>query len=178
MAGISSNATPQANGEDLKVEALGRPPQNNERVRVNFVGPEYFPVLKIPLLQGRLWDTAENHNGARLAVINATMARRFFPDGNALNHFIRVPDLHAQSPYFLTAPGADDWLQIVGVVADKRNDGLRKPVLPEVFLPHNIFMRMWTQILVRSDVAPLTLLHAIAAEINKIDPDQQIAGNV
>lgn len=178
MVGISSNATPPANGADLKVEAMGRPAQNNEQVRVNFVSPDYFPVLRIPLLQGRLWDKAENHNGARLVVVNETMARRFFPNDDALNHFIRIPDLKAQAPYLLAAPGADGWLQIVGVVADKRNDGLRKPILPEVFLPDNMLMRMWTQILVRSDVPPLTLLHAVATEVNKIDPDQQIAGKV
>ena len=39
-------------------------------------------------------------------------------------------------------------------------------------------MRMWTQILVRSDVPPLSLLHAIGAQVNTVDPDQQISGHV
>ena len=48
-------------------------------VRVNFISPEYFPVLRIPLAQGRVWDGAETRRGAQLAVINQTMARQYWP---------------------------------------------------------------------------------------------------
>lgn len=65
---------------------------------------------------------------------------------------------------------------MVGVIADKRNDGLRKPVLPEVFVPFTLSMQAWTQILVRSEVPPLTLLHAIGRQISLVDPDQQVDG--
>ena len=69
-------------------------------------------------------------------------------------------------------------MQIVGIVADKMNDGLRKPILPEVFVPFTIQMYMFTQILVRSEVSPLTLLHSVAAQVNSLDTDQQIGGQV
>jgi ABC-type lipoprotein release transport system permease subunit len=74
--------------------------------------------------------------------------------------------------------GSDSWLQIVGIIADKRDDGLRNPILPEAFVPFTLSMRVWTQILVRSDVPPLSLLHAIGVQVNAIDPDQQINGQV
>jgi ABC-type antimicrobial peptide transport system permease subunit len=74
--------------------------------------------------------------------------------------------------------GADSWLQIVGVIADKRDDGLRNPIVPEIFVPYTLSMRVWTQILVRSDVSPLRLLHAIGMQVNSVDPDQQINGQV
>jgi putative ABC transport system permease protein len=51
------------------------------------VSPEYFPALRIPLAQGRIWDQAENHRGALLGVVNRTFARRF-PDGDAVGHSI------------------------------------------------------------------------------------------
>src|SRR6202043_2442649 len=70
------------------------------------------------------------------------------------------------------------WLQIVGIIADKRDDGLSNPILPEIFLPYALSMRVWTQILVRSEVPPLSLLHAIGLQVNAIDPDQQISGEV
>jgi ABC-type antimicrobial peptide transport system permease subunit len=69
-------------------------------------------------------------------------------------------------------------LQIIGVVADKRNDGLSKAILPEAFIPYTLSMRMWTQILVRSETSPLSLLHSIGAQVNSVDSDQQISGNV
>jgi ABC-type antimicrobial peptide transport system permease subunit len=68
-----------------------------------------------------------------------------------------------------------EYLQIVGVIADKRDDGLRNPILPEAFIPYTLGLRMGTQILVRSQVPPLSLLHAIAEQVNSVDPDQQIS---
>ncbi len=160
------------------MEFLGKTAQDEQKVRVNFVSPTYFPVLRIPLAQGRIWDETENRNGAHLAVINQTMARRYFPSGDAIGHSLKAPEIQDQPPYNLSAPGGAGWLQIVGVVADKLDDGLRKPIQPEVFVPSTISMGMFTQILVRSEVSPLTLLHSVGAQVNSVDADQQINGQV
>jgi len=178
MAAISSNATPPSNGWQTGVEILGRPQRDGQKIRLNFVSPGYFPILRIPLKQGRIWDETENHNAAHVAVINETMARLYFPDGDALQHSLRVPDVKDEPPYVTTASGADTWLQIVGIMADKRDDGLRNPILPEAFVPYTLSMRVWTQVLVRSDVPPMSLLHAVGQQVNSIDPDQQISGSV
>jgi predicted permease len=179
MAAISSNATPPSNGWQTAIEILGQLPRDEQKVRVNFVSPGYFPLLRIPLAQGRIWDESENHNAAHVAVINQTMARLYFPAGDAIGHSLKVPDMKDEPPYTEAAPGAPgSWLQIVGVIADKRDDGLRNPILPEIFVPYTLSMRVWTQILVRSEVPPLSLLHAIGVQVNTIDPDQQINGQV
>jgi hypothetical protein len=91
---------------------------------------------------------------------------------------MRVPALKDEPPYTLVAPGGDDWLQIVGIVGDKKDDGLMKPVAPEAFVPSTLTMGMYTQILVRSDVSPLTLLHAIGTQVSAVDADQQVNANV
>jgi putative ABC transport system permease protein len=178
MTAISSNATPPANGFPTHVEFLGKTAQDEQKVLVNLVSPTYFPVLRIPLAQGRIWDEAENRNGAHLAVINQTMARRYFPSGDAIGHSLKVPNLQDLPPYNLIARDGAGWLQIVGVVADKLDDGLRKPIQPEVFIPYTLSMGMYTQILVRSEVSPLTLLHSVGAQVNSVDADQQINGTV
>jgi predicted permease len=178
MAAISSNATPPSNGWQTNIEILGKLPRDEQKVRVNFVSPGYFPVLRIPIAQGRIWDESENHNAAHVAVINQTMAHIYFPEGDAIGHSLRVPDMKDEPPYTTAASGADTWLQIVGIISDKRDDGLRNPILPEIFVPYTLSMRVWTQILVRSDVPPLSLLHAIGMQVNSIDPDQQINGSV
>jgi len=178
MAAISSNATPPSNGWQTGVEILGRPQRDGQKIRLNFVSPGYFPILRIPVKQGRIWDETENHNAAHVAVINETMARLYFPDGDALQHSLRVPDVKDEPPYTTAASGADTWLQIVGIMADKRDDGLRNPILPEAFVPYTLSMRVWTQILVRSDVPPMSLLHAVGQQVNSIDPEQQISGSV
>jgi putative ABC transport system permease protein len=178
MAAISSNATPPSNGWQTGVEILGKPQRDGQKIRVNFVSPGYFPILRIPLATGRIWDEAENHNAAHVAVINQTMAKLYFPNGDALEHSLKVPEIKDEPPYVTTASGGDTWLQIVGIVADKRDDGLRNPILPEAFVPYTLSMRVWTQILVRSEVPPLSLLHAVGLQVNSVDPDQQINGQV
>jgi len=178
MAAISSNATPPSNGWQTHVDILGQPPRDDQRVHVNFVSPNYFPLLRIPVAKGEIWDEDQNHNAAHVAVINQTMARLYLPNGDALGHSLKVPEMVDEPPYTTTAQGSNDWLRIVGVIADKRDDGLRNPIVPEIFVPYTLSMRVWTQILVRSDVPPLTLLHAIGTQVNSVDPDQQVNGNV
>ena len=178
MAAIFANATPPSNGWNTGIEIQGKTMKDDQKVRVNFVSPGYFPILRIPLAQGRLWDDTENHHAARVAVINETMARRYFPNGSALGGALKVPEMKNSPPYTLTPVSQDPWIRIIGVIADKRNDGLRNPILPEVFIPFTLAQRMWTQILVRSDGSPLALLHAIGKQVNSVDADQQIQGNV
>lgn len=178
MTAISSNATPPLNGFSTKFEILGKPSAQDQSMRLNMVSQEYFPALRIALARGRIWDQAENHRGALVAVVNQTLARRYFPGEDAVGHSIKLPALPVQPPYSFLAPGADGWLQIVGVVEDKRNDGLSSPILPEAFVPNSLVVWMGTQILVRSQVPPLTLLHAIQVKVNSVDRDQQTDGHV
>ncbi len=175
-AGISTNATPPSNGNDISFEIFGRPSGQQEQVRANFVSSEYFSVLRIPLLQGRLWEHPEIVRGARLAVINQTMARQYWPHGDALGKQLRLPDLKSEPPFAQAAPESNGWLRIIGVVADARDDGLRKPIKPAVFVPFSLHMHMWTQILVRTQAAPLRILNRVRAEIKAVDSDQQVFG--
>jgi putative ABC transport system permease protein len=173
-AGISTNATPPSNGNNQRIEIFGKASAENPEVRVNFIDSSYFSVLHIPVLQGRLWDHPEIMRGAPLAVINQTMAKQIFPNVNPVGQQVRVPNLKDQPPYSPAAPNSDGWLQIVGVVADARNDGLRDPIKPSVYVPFPLQMRMFTQILVRTKVPPLSILHDIRAQLVQIDREQQV----
>jgi predicted permease len=173
-AGISTNATPPANGSDSRIEIMGATAGEKPTVRLNFISSEYFPVLHIPLAQGRLWDHGETTRGAPVAVINQTMARQFWPRGDAIGREFRIPGLKDEPPYSPAAAGSEGWLQVVGVVADARNDGLRNPIKPAVYVPYSLRLRMFTQILVRTRVPPLSMLRAVRAELVQIDRDQQV----
>jgi len=173
-AGISTNATPPSNGNDQRVEIFGKGSAESPEARINFIDSGYFSVLHIPMIEGRLWDHSEIMRGAHLAVINQTMARQFWPNGNAIGQQIRIPTLKDQPPYSPAAPDPDGWLQIIGVAGDALNDGLREPVKPAVFVPYSLQMRMFTQILVRTKVPPLSILHDIRAQLIQIDREQQV----
>ena len=173
-AGISTNATPPSNGNDTQVEIFGSTSAEKPEVRLNTVSPEYFSLLRIPLAQGRVWDRAETMRGAPLAVINQTMARQCWPNGNAIGQQVRIAALKGESAYDPSAPGSDGWLRVVGVVADARDDGLRNRVKPAVYVPYTLHMWMFTQILVHTQINPLSMLHDMRAQLITVDPDQQV----
>src|ERR1700722_10136725 len=173
-AGISTNATPPDSGWDTRFEIFGSAASEKPEARVNYISPEYLQVLHIPLSEGRIWDHTETMRAAPVAVINQTMARQYWPNGDCLGHQIRIPAMKDESPYSPAATGADGWLQIVGVVADVRDDGLRNPIKPALYVPYTIKMRMFTQILVRTRVAPLSILHDIRARLVQLDREQQV----
>ena len=176
---ISSNATPPQNGAEMNYEILGKPSSEQVTARINLVSPEYFSILRIPLDQGRLWTEAENRNGAHVALINQTMARLNFPHGDAVGHSVKLPQIEGRSTIVLAAPGiANSWLQIVGIVADARNDGLRNPIKPAIYVPNTLFMSEFTQVLLRTSVPPGTLVHSVRAQLSAINPDQQTGSDI
>jgi predicted permease len=179
MTAISTNATPPHSGDNLRFEILGRPAVEEQMGLVNSVSEGYFAALRIPLLEGRVWDEAENHRGALLAVINRTLAQRYFHDGDAVGHSLKVPGFEERPPLILSVPNlADSWLQIVGVVDDAKDDGLLEPIKPAIYLPYTLSLRQWTQILVRADVPPLMLLHTIRQQLAAVNPEQQTFSEV
>jgi predicted permease len=173
-AGISTNATPPASGWQQRIEIFGSTTGEKPEAHLEFVDDGYFGVLHIPLAQGRLWDHTEIMRGAPLAVINQTMARQLWPNGDAIGHQIKMAALKDQPPYTRAAAGSDSWMQIIAIVADSRNDGLRNAVKPAVYVPFTVNMWMFTQILVRTRVAPLALLHDVRTQIVQVDPEQQV----
>jgi predicted permease len=178
MAAVSSNATPPANGFNTKFEIVGKPSSQEQTFNFNMVSKEYFPVLRIPMIQGRKWDEDETKRGAALVVVNQTFAKRYFPSGDVIGHTIRLPELKPPPPFAKLAPGTENGFLIVGVVGDKIDDGLSHPIRPEGFVPYTAVMTGYTQILVRSEGTPLRLVHSIRASIISVDANQQTINDV
>jgi ABC-type antimicrobial peptide transport system permease subunit len=65
------------------------------------------------------------------------------------------------------------WFQIAGIVGDARDAGLRDPDKAQIYIPFTAFLPMFTQVLVRTHVPPLSILHSIRMRIQSVDPDQQ-----
>jgi predicted permease len=174
IAAISIDGVPPQNGRSVKFEIQGQPSIEQPTTLLNDVSPEYFSALRIPLLQGRIWTPDENRKAGPVAVINRTMAQTYFPNGDAIGHAIRLPEFENRPPIVLSAPGiTDQWFQIVGIVADHRNRGLRDPVKPEAFVPWTACMWEYTRILIRSDSPPLALQQAIRKQLAQVNADQQ-----
>ena len=177
-AGISSNATPPNSGWETRFEILGRPSNEAQQLRANFVSSEYFDVLHIPVERGRMWNRAATARGDRVAAINQTMAHQYWPAGDAIGHQIRIPKMKSDSIYSPMIPESDGWFQIIGVVGDTPDDGLRNQIRPAIYFPDSIYMRMYTEILVRTKTPPLQSLRNVRAQVLAVNGDQQVASNV
>jgi predicted permease len=173
-AAVSTSGTPPENNWNGRFEILGRPASEEQLALIQLVSPEFFATLRIPLLQGRIWDATENRNGAHLAVINRTMAKLYFPNGDAIGHSIKFPTIEDNPPLSYAAEkAAQSWLQIVGIVEDNLNSGLRKPVRPAAFVPYTLWLVNFTQILVRTQTPSGTMVRPILAQVHSVNPEQQ-----
>src|SRR6202012_3847200 len=142
---------------------------------LQLVSPEFCPALHIPLLQGRFWDSDENRRAARFAVVNRTLAQKYFSNGDALGHSLKL--LPIEDPVILTPPGTSgSMVTIIGIVDDVLNDNLRNPIQPAIYVPFTFLVPDGMQILVKANVPPLTLLGAARTQIAKVDPEQRISG--
>ncbi|HTF72071.1 MAG TPA: ABC transporter permease [Edaphobacter sp.] len=177
-ASIAHNATPPHSGSEQRFELRDKPSASPEAqtARVHFVDSGYFSTLQMPLLQGRTWSAGEVARGAALVVVNQTLARRYYPNGDIAGHVIKVSALQASPPDWLTAPGADDWMQVIGVVGDSVNDGLDHPVRPAIFAPYSTLTPTGTQILIRTRQAPEPVFDSIRKQLAKVSSDQQTYG--
>jgi predicted permease len=177
-AAISTNATPPYSGWEQPVELLGKPAASPDAqtARVGFVGADYFRTLRMPLVEGRIWEAAEISRGALLVVVNQSFVRRYSADGDILGHSLKLSRLSSKAPGTLTAPGADGWLQVIGVVGDGLNDGLENPVKPAIFAPYSLQMWRGTNILIRSPMPVDAIVHRARTQLAAVNPEQLIAG--
>lgn len=92
----------------------------------NAVTPGYFRTLRTPLLRGRDFDSSDTEESPRVAIINETLARRFFPDRDPLGETLRLGD---------SGPNASRPARIVGLVRDSKYLSLREEPLPFAYFP-------------------------------------------
>ena len=88
------------------------------------VSPGYFDVLKIPRMQGRLFDDSDHEGGRMVAVINASMAQRFWPGKSVVGQTFRMSGTPKNT------------IEVIGVVKDSRFQGIAGTIEPLFYLPY------------------------------------------
>ena len=124
--------------------------------------PEYFPTLGIPLVTGRLFTPSDGPKSPQVAIVNQTLARRYFPTETAVGKRI-------------SADTGETWITIVGVVGDVRHYGLQSEPTDEVYLPFAQLPIRESTFLVRTTADPAAMARRIGEEVLSIDPGQPIA---
>jgi predicted permease len=175
VSASTGSATPPYSGVEFSFDIAGGNSEEGRQARMYVVSPDYFSTLQIPLLRGRVWDETENARGDFVAVVNESFARRYSPHSDPVGRRLRLPNLHATAPLETSSLQSTNWRQVIGVVADSRNDGLENPVAPAIYLPYTTLMPPFAQFLIRTQGEPAAYLHAVRAAVADVAPDQQIA---
>ena len=167
-------------GKFLSVE--GKEAQSLDKVpliRFALVSPDYFQTLGIGLRQGRPFTTDDKSNSQQVAIINETLARRFFPNENPVGKTLWMgPPENLIQPELLAVVGRFPRRLIVGVVSDVKGGSLNQPTNPLVYAPLTQHRREgWSNNLmlaVQTNVRPDTLSAAIREQVRALDSDQPV----
>jgi predicted permease len=149
---------------DLQIEGRTTPAdQEQPKAAFHIVSPEYFRVLGVPLLRGRLLTPADDESGLQVALINDSMARQYWPGQDPIGKRIQMTN------------GRSGWRTIVGVVRDLRQRGLEDAPGPAYFYPLAQAPVNRAQLFVRTTASPLAMVGALQSIVRGLDPQQPVS---
>ena len=128
------------------------------------ITPGYFDVMRIPLLQGRVFSAADRPHTTPVVIINESLARLHWPDGGALGARINF------------RPGQMPWAEVAGIVGDTRDEGLAQAPPPTIYVPFaqrapSWGWMSWQTLVVRGRSADASrLVPEVKATLWSIDP--------
>jgi putative ABC transport system permease protein len=134
-----------------------------------FISPDYFRALGVPLIAGRYFTTADGADAPKVAIINQTLARHYWPNQNAVGKRIKTGG--AERP-------KNPWMEVVGVVGDVKYSGL--DAAPELVLyqPHeqSAWSSMYLVLRTSSKLGhPTALASAVQKVVWSLDKDVPVA---
>ena len=154
------------------VEVPGRvPPEGGQEVWPTYrvVSHSYFDTLGATLVAGRGFVTTDGPDGARVAVINEAMARRYWPEVDPVGRQFRPQLLPSPAPWIPVA--RSEWFTVVGVVRDFREHQLDEPVVPVIYFSQRQGPSRLMNLLVSTQAAPMGIADAVQSEIRALDGD-------
>jgi putative ABC transport system permease protein len=152
----------------------GAPPADGNPLVLTLVSADYPRTLGIPLVAGRVLDAAEVAHADRVALINEAAAKRW-PEGQSpIGRRIQLDFLDHPRGSALPAPsnGAPAGVTVVGILRNTKNDGLRNPALPAVFVPYTLVAPTGRSVAIRAQGAnPMALFGALREQLRQLDPE-------
>jgi macrolide transport system ATP-binding/permease protein len=144
----SFSSTPMA------VDGYQPPPEEQPTVEYNEVGPDYFTTMGIPLVSGREFTGGDDEKAAPVAVVNETMAARYWRDRNPIGERVQVKGR---------------WMQVVGVAKDSKYESVRESPKPFFYVPLRQNFSRGAGLYIRTPLSPQTMTTALAREVHALD---------
>jgi macrolide transport system ATP-binding/permease protein len=149
-------------GRGAEVYPEGAPGGPNARVlqsHLNLISDDYFAVLRIPLVAGRDFGSADTSTSTKVAIVNQAFAQRFWQRGDVIGRRFR----------YQTATGP--WVTVVGVARDSKVNDLTSPASAQFFVPQSQDYEPVHVLQLRTQAAPEALILAVEAQIHDLDPN-------
>jgi putative ABC transport system permease protein len=137
---------------------------NTTTLQYRAVAPGFFETMGIPLISGRQFQVTDKGNSLRVAIINESLARRYFHDQEPIGKVLKF------------GTEASDSAQIIGVVGDTRDVHLNAPPRPQIYLPALQAAPEVLHLFVRSSYDPAALAADLRNAVWSVDKDQPIKG--
>jgi predicted permease len=154
----------------IKIQDNAASQQEPISVRFSSVSAGFFETVGMAIVQGRAIQEHDSENGPLVAVINESMARRYFPQGSPLGRTIEIPS-NWRSPF--EAPKGKP-IEIVGVVRDAKYNDLRVEVKPMFYLPILQMPRSLRSLEVRTTEPSPVLAGRVRSELLGVTKDLMI----
>jgi macrolide transport system ATP-binding/permease protein len=140
------------------IEVDGYQPPPNEQPTVDYVqvAEDYFVTLGIPIVSGREFTRTDDENAPPIAIINETMAAKYWPGKNAVGQRVKV---------------TDRWLEIVGIAKNSNYRTKLEAAIPFLYVPLRQNWGVQNTLLVRTRETPGALLNALSREVHALDPN-------
>jgi predicted permease len=130
----------------------------------NGVSPDYFQTMMVPLLKGRGFSDQDVRGSQNVVIVNDTLARRYFGDGDAIGKRISLED----------NPKEEDWVTIVGVVGDTKPRELRSEPVAELYMPFKQQPERGMSLMIRHRDGGPDVAAAVRNELLALDKDQPV----
>jgi putative ABC transport system permease protein len=143
----------------LEIEGVPRAAAELPEVEMRRAIHNYFPAMAIPLLQGRAFTTDDTAASPRVAIVNETLARRLFPDGNVVGRHVRMGPAAPDAP----------WTTIVGVIGDVHHTTLEQAPKPEYYISGRQGPPVAPMLAIRTSGDPALMAETIRRELRAFD---------
>ena len=153
---------PLAGGNTGTLTVEGRPaaaPREQMEVNLRTVSRGYFRAMGLPLVRGRAFAETDRAGAPRVALVNQTLAAKFFAGGDAVGQRIKFP-FTGEEP-----------LEIVGVVGDEKVVELDAATTPVVYFPYLQSPDSALGVVVRTSSDPLALADVVRREVRALEPE-------
>lgn len=154
--------------DQVLFQGIPRTPENGDQVFFNNVGNGFFSTMGIPLIEGRNFNAQDTPKSPQVAVINESMARRFFANGSPLGHRFSLGE----------APEHPGEIEVIGVVRDAKYTGLDEGSLMAAYFPCTQRPGFYGNFLVRyaAGASPQAIISQTRGSIARINANILVNG--